>query len=401
LLPVTVQALVEVGPDLIDTFVPGAAMAAQLVAWGDGQVGLRARLEELVARREVSVGSSSPEQVRLFEQYTSVLKSVAEHQPLLLIVDDWQWADDGSISLLFHLGRRIEGSRILIVGAYRPEDVALGRGGQRHPLEPVVNEFKRAFGDICVDLEQTLEAQGRRFVDALLDSEPNRLGAKFRAALYRQTAGHPLFTVELLRDMQGRGDLVRDAEGRWVEGPALDWEILPARVEAAIAERIGRLDEELREALAIASIEGETFTAEVIAQVQAADRRGIGRRLSTDLDRQHRLVRAEEVRMVGTRRMARYRFRHFLFQKYVYSHLDLVERAYLHGDVGNVLEALYGDQAAEIAVQLARHFREAGNAAKAVDYLLQAGNKALRLSAHAEAITHLTVCPAKLQSTCR
>jgi predicted ATPase len=257
-------------------------------------------------------------------------------------------------------------------------------------LEPVVNEFKRAFGDICVDLEQTLEAQGRRFVDALLDSEPNRLGAKFRAALYRQTAGHPLFTVELLRDMQGRGDLVRDAEGRWVEGPALDWEILPARVEAAIAERIGRLDEELREALAIASIEGETFTAEVIAQVQAADRRGIGRRLSTDLDRQHRLVRAEEVRMVGTRRMARYRFRHFLFQKYVYSHLDLVERAYLHGDVGNVLEALYGDQAAEIAVQLARHFREAGNAAKAVDYLLQAGNKALRLSAHAEAITHLT-----------
>ena len=72
-----------------------------------------------------------------------------------------------------------------------------------------------------------------------LDSEPNRLGFAFRGMLYRQTHGHPLFTVELLRGMQERGDLVRDAEDRWVEGPALDWETLPARVEAAIAERIG------------------------------------------------------------------------------------------------------------------------------------------------------------------
>jgi predicted ATPase len=68
-----------------------------------------------------------------------------------LVLDDLQWADAGSINLLFHLGRQVAGRRILIIGAYRPEEVALGRGGGRHPLEAVVNELRRDFGDIVVD----------------------------------------------------------------------------------------------------------------------------------------------------------------------------------------------------------------------------------------------------------
>ena len=61
-------------------------------------------------------------------------------------------------------------------------------------------------------------------------------------------------------------------DGLWVEGPTLDWETLPARVEAVIAERIGRLAQPLQSALRVASVEGETFTAEVVAQVQCSGR---------------------------------------------------------------------------------------------------------------------------------
>ena len=67
------------------------------------------------------------EQSHLFQQVTSLLQNLAETHPLLLILDDLQWADTASISLLFHLGRRLEGARILIAGAYRAEEVALGR----------------------------------------------------------------------------------------------------------------------------------------------------------------------------------------------------------------------------------------------------------------------------------
>jgi predicted ATPase len=319
-----------------------------------------------------------------------VLQAVAQGSPLLLILDDLQWADLGSTGLLFHLGRHLAGNRILIVGAYRPEDIALGRDGARHPLEPVTNEFQRDWGDITVDLAR---AERRGFVEALLDSEPNRLGARFRETLYRQTRGHPLFTIELLRGLQERGDLLRDRAGRWIEGPALDWRTLPARVEAAIRERIGRLAEPLRAALQVASVEGEVFTGEVIARVQGTGEREILRQLSAELDRRHRLVRAQAIEHLGGRRISRYRFRNILFQEYLYANLDPAERAYLHEDVGLALEALYGadgDEPLAIAPQLARHFGQAGRADKAIRYLQQAAERAVQLSAYQEAVAHAT-----------
>ncbi|NIO71701.1 MAG: hypothetical protein GTN71_22395, partial [Anaerolineae bacterium] len=211
--------------------------------------------------------------------------------------------------------------------------------------------------------------------------------------LYRQTRGHPLFTVELLRGMQERGDLVQDREGRWVEGPALDWETLPPRVEAVIAERIGRLAQPLQGALRAASVEGETFTAEVVARVRAADEREMVEHLSGELDRRHRLVRAQGIQRMDDQRLSHYRFRHILFQKYLYSNLDQVERAHLHEAVGDTLEALYEEHTeamVEIAGQLAWHFQEAGMVAKAIGYLRQAGDRAVRLSANEEAIAHFT-----------
>jgi predicted ATPase/DNA-binding SARP family transcriptional activator len=406
LLPQAVEALVKTGPDLIDLLVPGALLlerARTVRPWPLGSVWL-AQLETLVAHKAAAPSMPALQQSALFEEYTQVLRTLAAQKPLLLTVDDLQWADSGSVNLLFHLGRRLAGSRILLVGAYRPAETALGRpvslpmGGtaereldaarERHPLEPIVNELKRAFGDIEVDLERT---EGRPFVDALLDSEPNRLASAFREALHLRTQGHPLFTVELLRGMQERGDLVQDGEGRWVQGPTLDWETLPARVEAVIAERIGRLPHSLRQLLSVASVEGETFTTEVVARLQVASERETVRCLSETLDRQHRVVSARGIRRLGSQRLSRYRFRHILFQKYLYGTLDQVERVYLHEQVGTALEELHGDEGiAAVALELARHFQEAEITEKAIRYLHQAGKRAVQLSAYEEGIAHLT-----------
>jgi DNA-binding SARP family transcriptional activator/tetratricopeptide (TPR) repeat protein len=403
LLPLAVQALVDAGPDLIGLLMPGAPLVkraqahAQCLAGSDCQT----QLEKLVGRKELLSTSTSLQQSALFEQYTQVLRTLASRQPLLLALDDLQWADGGSLNLLFHLGRRIEGSRILIIAAYRPDEVALGRpasaalggaavGGERgqHPLEPIVHEFRRTFGDIDVDLER---AEGRQFVDAFLDSEPNRLGDVFRETLHEHTRGYALFTVELLRGMQARGDLAQDPEGRWVEGPALDWETLPARVEAVIAQRIGRLPPGLQAALAVASVEGETFSAEVLARVEQASVEETVRFLSDQLGRKHQLVSAQGILRVGDRCLSQYRFRHILYQKHLYNGLDPVKRTHLHREVGSALETLYEEGGEAVAVgeasaaQLARHFEEAGFAEKAVGYLLQAGERAQRLYANQEA----------------
>jgi len=308
----------------------------------------------------------------------------------VLILEDLHWVDSASGGLLLHLSREASHSRLLIVGTYRSDEVAVSRGEMMHPLAELLSELKRRHGDIWLDLGGLAEVEGRRFVEAYLDTQPNRLGSGFREALFNRTGGHALFTVELVRELQERGDLRQDDEGQWIDGPAIDWNVLPARMEGVIEKRIQRLETELRSILTIASVEGETFTAEVVARIQQLNERGLVQRLSGELDKQHRLVTAHILAWLGSQRLSLYRFRHQLFQHYVYHSLAETERAYLHEAVGSVLEAIYGEQTEPIAVQLARHFEQAGLMEKAVTYLLQASKRAARLSAYHEAIGHLT-----------
>jgi ABC-type oligopeptide transport system substrate-binding subunit/DNA-binding SARP family transcriptional activator len=389
MLPESIQALVDRAPDLIDVFVAGKELLSRAMMAAPGGADWLEALRELTARGQA--GAADLNQSHLMGQYANVLHSLAAGRPLLITLDDLQWADVASIGLLFHLARNLAGSRILLVGAYRAEEVALGRDGARsedhgrHPLQKVLNEFKRTFGDIWLDLSAVGENEGRAFVDAFLDTEPNRLGEGFRQALLRQTGGHPLFTIELLRGMQERGSLVWHEDRRWVESSTLDWRTLPARVEGVVEERVGGLEPALREILSVASVEGERFTAEVVARVRGLGEREVLRSLA-QLERRHHLVREREGTRVDGQFLSRYQFSHILFQRYLYDQLSAAERRLLHGEIAGILEDLYRGRTDEITVQLAGHYTAAGEREKAVEYLLQAGDQARRLYAYQEAI---------------
>ncbi len=337
----------------------------------------------------------------LFEQYAKVLMAIAARQPVILLLDDLQWVDLASIGLLAYLPRRLAGSRIFLLGAYRPDELALGREGNPHPLEKVLAELKRNWGDIWIDLHAIQKTEGRVFVDAFLDTEPNQLTGSFRTALHECTGGHPLFTVEMLQAMQERGDLVQDPEGRWLPGPKLDWETLPARVEGVIEARINRLPAELREVLTVGSVEGEKFTAEVIARVVGVETRSLVGQLSQELHRRHHLVKSQGAVRLGSQRFSRYHFSHNLIQTYLYNNLDEVEAAYLHEVIGNALEELYAGSADQIAVQLARHFELSQVPEKARHYLQVAGEQASRNYAYQEAESYfrraLELSPSELE----
>src|SRR5690606_28270365 len=149
---------------------------------------------------------------------------------------------------------------------------------------------------------------------------------------------------------------------------------------------------EQRSILDLASVQGELFTAEVIARVRQIEPSRLAGLLSAGLDREHRLIREQGVHQVGEKRLSEYQFRHQLFQKYLYEQLSAAERMYLHEDVGNALEAIYAEGSDEQqmpAVQLARHFEEARLAIKASRYLLLAGEHAVRVVAFEEATDHL------------
>jgi DNA-binding SARP family transcriptional activator len=390
LLPTVVQAICDSGPTLLNSIIPGRDLACRTRAFGADGAQALARLEELLSVQVQQGSPSPPGQNQTFAEYAAVLDAAASHHPLVVVIEDLHWADTSSVQLFSYLSRHLDGRRILLIGTSRPEDVAQGRGGTPHPLTAVLTDIKQRLGDTFVDLDRIEANEGRSFVDALVDTEPNDLRESFREQLTEHSGGRALFAVELLGHVRAQGDLGKDEEGRWVEKGIISWQTLPARVEGVIERLIARLDPELRDALLVAAVEGVEFTAEVIAAVQDIDDSVLIRRLSEEVGHKDRLVEARGVIRTETQRLSRYRFRHSLFQKFLYDSLDPVERSNLHEEVGNALETLHAPHTGEVAAQLASHFQNAGADNKAGRYLQQAGDRSLRLSANTEAIGYYT-----------
>jgi predicted ATPase/DNA-binding XRE family transcriptional regulator len=398
-IPMITEVLLDFGPNLIDKLIPGNALEANLersYPHHARNTEILLRLKGLRARQRLAPAREQ-RQDSLFDEITGMLNTLAQRQPLLLILDDLHWIDPSSAALLGWLPRRIKENPILIVGSYRPEDLASTRsdgqpaGLSQHLLQEVLSETLLQFGQNRIDLDHYGPGEELAFVNSLLDLSENTFSLAFREHLANLTEGHPLFLVELLRDMKERGDIFQGDDGRWKERASSGWKNLPARVEGVIEKRLTRLTADSRDLLAIASVQGETFFGEVIARVRGTEPHRVMRQLSAELDRGHRLVIEQGIRRAGGERLSQYQFRHYLFQKYLYERLAPAERMYLHEVVGNALEALFERNANPDdlpAAQLGRHFQEAHLHEKASRYLLRAGQQAVRVLAFDEAAAY-------------
>jgi len=376
------RAVAEHGPDLIDIFIPGGALITRVGAQAAQQIRQRK-----TSPPDTATEHSAIQQGHLFEQYTSVLCRLARRTPLLLFIDDLHWADEASLDLLFHLSRRLEAEPVLLVGAYRPV-TALRESERNRLLTGKINEFKRHHGDVWIDLSRIDAERAMALTNSLVDAEPNRLGSGFRDALFQRTAGHPLFTVELLRHLKESHVLQRDSDGYWIADGPVSWEGLPARVEGIIEERMASLDPADVELLESASVLGDSFLAEVVAHMLEQSPRDVIKRLSGRLSRENGVVRAEGLERVADQRAARYQFCHNLFREYFYRSLDVIERSLQHESAALALEAFLGTAAQQQAAQLAWHYEAADQPLNAIRYHLAAGRQAQREYANAEASSH-------------
>ncbi|MEX2283149.1 MAG: AAA family ATPase [Gemmatimonadota bacterium] len=368
----TRDALLEAGPDIVGIFVPGGSLLARL-----GTKLVQQNVAPAVTRTGV-------DQSQVLHQFTSVLRKLAAQNPLILVVDDLHWADQASISLLFHLARRIEGTPILIVGTYRPHEIDQPRASGSHPLGTVVNEIRRYYGDILIDLDSDEADEKRAFVERLLDAEPNDYPRAFREEFLQRTDAQPLFAVELLQAMKEQTVIARD-RGLWHIDGVGDWRKLPGRVEGVIAERVRRLPPDLQSLLTDASVQGELFSVEILANLAGKPALDVLRSLG-DAHQKHRVVRPCATRRDGGVRLSQFRFVHNLFQTYLYERMSEAERAYRHEAVGGAMEEVYSTASDLAAAQLAHHYAVAGNARKALHYLRAAGDAARRKYAHQEAL---------------
>ncbi len=324
----------------------------------------------------------------IYAQYLKVLHHFSGSKvPFVLIIDDLQWADELSLHLLTYLARRLPVSPkpIMILGAYRSEEAA-------DLLRTIVHRLQQR--KLCITI--TLQPFSGQEINEYIDQRyglPHRsrfesFPPAFRDALLAKTGGNPLLVSELLSNLQDRGCIVRSREGWKVRAWGILDEEIPPTLEAVLQERIERLEKRLRDLLTVASVEGENFTAQVVAAVNRAEFKETLDLLIEELVRKHGVIRELEEREIAYKRFVTlYTFRHRLVRDFIYNHLSEAQKRILHQQVAECLENLYGEEMAYlIAPQLSRHYRIARHYRNFVKYGLLAARQEMRKFAIRQAL---------------
>jgi predicted ATPase len=345
------------------------------------------QLPALVADRELDAvqrRAQAATRDRMLRELVEALDALTAATPLVLVLEDLHWSDSATVDLLAMLARRREAARLLVLGTYRPADVA----ATSHPVKAAKQELQ-VHGHCR---EVALDFLNVAAVDALLARRfpGHRLPAELAGVLHRTTDGNPLFLLNTLDYLIGEGRL-READGHWtLEGPLRDVALgTPQTLWQMVERQIDRLPAEAQAMLAVASVAGAELSAAVAVAggIDPAE----GERRCAALARNGQFLRAAGVAEWPDGTVAgRYAFIHALYQKVLYARVSAGERAALHLRLAERLEHGYGPRAGELAGELAVHFEQGRALEQAARYRRRAGEHALGQHAYREAADHAT-----------
>ena len=317
-------------------------------------------------------------QERLKREISALIEEVSRMQPVILCLDDVQWADPSTTDLISYLARRIQTTRLLIITTSRASELAQNR----HPFLPT--KLDLISRGLCREIVPSyLDVQAIEKYIALQFPEHAFPGG-FAAMIHERTEGSPLFMADVLRDLRRR-QLVRQQDGRWViEGDLSTLEDeLPRSVMSLIQRKLEALDDGDRRLLTAASVQGLDFDSAIVALALGQAEHEVEDRLER-LEREHALVRfVDEYECPDRSLTLRYRFAHHLYHNTISDSLRITRRVALSKVIADGLIArLAGkaDNAADIAVIL----ETARDNVRAAEYWNKAAQGAARLYAHAE-----------------
>ena len=327
-----------------------------------------ARLIPELRRRAPDLPLPSPaepetDRYRLFEAVVGILSSISARAPVLLVLDDLQWADRPTLLLLRHLARASDPARLLILGAYRATEATAESFGD------ALAELKRERLISEIEVGGLSELDTAELVQVWTGEAPSHA---FAHALHSETEGNPLFIEEIVRHLAEAGVRASEAGARELQRFGL-----PENVKQVIARRLGRLSAQATEWLRVAAVIGRDFDATLHERVVALGEdeylNALDEALSAGL-------------VVETGSDASYSFSHALIRETLYEGMSAARRARIHRRVGEALEAGAGSDRNLVA--LAHHFTRAAGAEdvdKAITYACRAGEWATRMLAHEEA----------------
>jgi serine/threonine protein kinase/tetratricopeptide (TPR) repeat protein len=298
-------------------------------------------------------------QAAMLEALAAFFTACSHRQPLVLLLEDWHWADDASRHTLRHLADVIAAYPLMVAVTTRPETGLL----------PIAERVQR------IDLGPLPFAASHAIIQSVLGVErpPDELSRH----LHERTGGNPFFLEEMCQGLREAG-VVTGRGGRAVIDRSPDLLQLPDSVQAVIRSRLDRLDQAGRDVVRVASVIGREFTRQILRDAAG------GGDPSRALERLKEAGIVQQLRVVPD---AVYRFKHVLTQEVAYESLLEHQRRALHRAVGLAIEQ-HGRPADSLEL-LAHHFSRAEVWNKAIDYGMQAAERATELSQVADALDML------------
>ena len=328
------------------------------------------KLSERYAERIKIIKSEALEKL-ILKNVRDLLIKATELRPLVIVIEDLHWADMSSVELMESLMRLAETQRILFVNVFRP--------GHKETSDRIVETIKEKLPDCYVEI--VLQPLDERMSETLINNMLNIRGLQLSVIdqIVERAGGNPFFIEEVVRSFIDKGAVV-SRNGVFEVTEKIDSMVIPYTINDVIMARIDRLEEKTRNLVKIASVIGRSFFYRILAEVAKA---------IEDID--NKLSYLKEIQLIRDRQRMEeleYLFKHALAQEAAYESILLQKRKELHLQVADTIEKVFEEKLYEFYGMLAYHYSKGEDLDKAEEYMIKAGEEALRTSASREALNY-------------
>ena len=321
--------------------------------------------------------SPNQERMRMFDHFARFLSDLAAEKGLLLFLDDLHWADQGTLSLVHYLLRRLRNERVLILGGYR--EIELDR---THPLAAALVEWNRARLVTRIQLGRLTKADCGQLLASMFGQE--EVSPEFTEAIFRETEGNPFFIEEVVKALIDAGQIYRE-NLEWQRGEIDDLAI-PQSIKDAIGRRLNRLSEQTIEILQQAAILGKIFDFKELVIIHSD-----GGRVNIELENSllDALDEALDAQLLRALVGDTFSFTHDKIRETLYEEMNMVRRRRFHSKIAQGIESSLAEHDFENHLpDLAYHYLQGGDLNKGMEFAAMAGDHARGLYAKDEALKY-------------
>jgi len=334
---------------------------------------LAAAIPELPSAPAPSARTDAATQGYLFAGVLRFLKVLADSTPVVMILEDLHFADDGTIKLFNYLARNAADFPLLLVGTCRPAEPEISA-----ELTTLLAALHRGRLADAIFLQPLSEAEHQQLLQQSL--EKGEVEAAFANEVFSFTEGNPLFAVEMVGQLKKAGEITLQ-DGVWRAG-TITKPYLPPSLQVLLAQKWNGLSPKAQSLLLVVAVAGQQTNLNLLENILQLPSAEI-------LDLLDEILSVRLLKELGLT----FSFVHPLFHEAVYQQMSQTRQRYLHGQVAKTLEALhhddpYGRMPALPVEALAEHCLRSDAPKQAVKYLLMAGDRAAALYAHEIAINY-------------